>query len=154
MVKAGIIVGIVALVLILGSTFLMSPLCSPCWGIVLGLAAGYLAGVYEKPLAQNDMIKKAVIAGVIAALFAGVGSLIGAILNGAYLNPADLQNIYQFLNLPATMPDETTIWVGQIGSACCVGLLNLAVMAGLGAAGGALWWQVRGKNNPEVSIDQ
>ena len=154
MVKSGIILGIVALILIVGSTFLLSPLCSPCWGIVIGLAAGYLAGVFDKPLTQNDMIKKGVIAGVIAALFAGAGSLIGAILNGAYLNPADLQNIYEFLDLPVSMPDETTIWVGQIGSACCVGLVNLVVIGGLGAAGGALWWQIRGKNQPEQSIIQ
>ena len=154
MVKAGIIIGVVALVLVLGSAFLISPFCAPCWGVLLGLAAGYLAGVFDHPAVMNDLVKKGAIAGAIAAAFAGLGSLIGGVINAAMLNPADLQSLGDALGVQLPNMDSTSIWTGQLGGACCVGLLNLALMAGLGAAGAALWWQISGKKRVEVQPPQ
>ena len=93
-------------------------------------------------------------AGAIAAAFAGLGSLIGGVINAAMLNPADLQSLGDALGVQLPNMDSTSIWTGQLGGACCVGLLNLALMAGLGAAGAALWWQISGKKRVEVQPPQ
>jgi hypothetical protein len=56
--------------------------------------------------------------------------------------------MYELLGVTDYSLDQTAIWVGQLGSAVCGGLLNAVLMAGMGAAGGALWWQIQGKNRP------
>jgi hypothetical protein len=154
MVKSGIIIGAVGFLLVLISSVLISPVCAPCWGLILGLAAGYLAGIFEKPLNNNDTIKKGAIAGAIAAALVIVGGLIGGIVNAAILDPADLANIYENFGFPDMSLDQTSIWIGQLGSAICCGLLNVVLMAGLGTAGGALWWQFKGKNQPADPFSQ
>ncbi len=154
MVKSGIIIGIVGFVLVLGSAVIFSPLCAPCWGLILGLAAGYLAGVFEKPTVNANVIKRGAIAGAIAGGLVLVGALIGGIINASLLNPSDLRQIYEWLGVSGYSLDQTTIWAGQLGSAICGGLLNVALMAGMGAAGGALWWQIQGKNKPVESSIQ
>jgi len=67
-------------------------------------------------------------------------------VNASILDPTQLANMYEIFGLPDISLDQTSIWVGQLGSAVCCGLLNVALMAGLGTAGGALWWQLKGKN--------
>ncbi len=148
MVKSGIIIGAVGFVLVLVSSVLFSPVCAPCWGVILGLGAGYLAGVFDKPQHNNDAIKKGAIAGAIAAAFIIIGALIGGIVNASILDPSDLANMYEYFGLSDVALDQTSIWLGQLGSALCCGLLNVALMTGLGTAGGALWMQLRGKNQP------
>jgi hypothetical protein len=120
----------------------------------LGLTAGFLGGVFDKPSSSADSVKKGAIAGVIGAAFGMVASLIGGIINGAAVNPENLQALYEMLNLSIGTVDKTTIWLSQLGIACCVGLLNLALMGGLGAAGGAIWWQMRGKKQAFPPVAQ
>lgn len=48
MLKSGLIVGVVMIVLAIGST-LISPLCAPCVALLAGLGAGYLACVFDRP---------------------------------------------------------------------------------------------------------
>jgi MFS family permease len=153
MVRAGIIVGAVGFVLVLGSAVIISPLCTLCWGLILGLAAGYLAGVYEKPANNNDTLKKGAIAGAIAAGLVMLGALIGGIINAAILEPADIQQMYELLGIDLTL-DQTSLWVGQLGAALCGGLLNIVLMAGFGALGGILWWQIQGKKRPTESFPE
>lgn len=154
MVKSGIIIGAVGFVVVLISSVLISPICAPCWGLILGLGAGYLAGVFDKPQNNNDTIKKGAIAGAIAAALVIVGALIGGVINSSILDPADMANIYENFGLPDVSLDQTTIWLGQLGSALCCGLLNVVLMAGLGTAGGALWWQFKGKKQPVNPFSQ
>jgi hypothetical protein len=142
MVKSGLIIGAVAFILVLGGT-LISPLCAPCVGILLGLAAGYLAGVFDKPALSADCTKKGASAGAIAGGISILGSLIGAVINAAVIAPSGNAQINDLLGLPPS--DPATIWGAQLGAACCLGLLNVALGAGLGAAGGALWYQMTGK---------
>lgn len=146
MVKSGIIIGAVGFVLVLVSSVFISPVCAPCWGLILGLGAGYLAGVFDKPQNNNDAMKKGAIAGAIAAALIIIGALIGGVINASILEPTDLANMYEYFGLPDMTLDQTSIWIGQLGSAICCGLLNVGLMAGLGTAGGALWWQFKGKN--------
>jgi hypothetical protein len=55
MVKSGLIVGAVMLLLALGTT-LISPICSICVAVFAGLAAGYLANVFERPQMPEKLL--------------------------------------------------------------------------------------------------
>lgn len=146
MVRSGLMIGILTLVLVLGSTTLFTPFCAPCLGLVLGIAAGYMAGSNEKPVNSNEAIRKGAIAGAIAGGLGFAGGMVGAVINGAVVNPEDLTSIYQLLRLPNPNYDQASIWMLQLTSGLCVGLFNTIWMAILGLAGGALWFQLRGKD--------
>jgi hypothetical protein len=79
-----------------------------------------------------------------------VGSLIGlaiaGAINAAMVGPERAAEMMESLGLPASS-DPTSYYAGAIGGPCCVGLVNVALMAGLGALGGMLWYQVGGKKN-------
>lgn len=145
MIKSGLIFGAAAFVLILGSSILVSPLCAPCLGMILGLGAGYVAGIYDKPASSGEGVRKSGIAGGIAGSMGFLGGLVGAIVNGVLLNPSSLEMLYETFGLPKVAVDQTTIWAAQIAGGFCIGLFNIAWMAILGVVGGTLWYQVRGK---------
>ena len=144
MIKAGLIVGAVAALFtaIFGS--IISPYCGICAGIFAGLAAGYLAGVFQKPATSAEATKLGASAGAIDGGVSIVGSLIAAVINGLMLDPAEMAAMAEALGI-AMQADQTTIWAGQMFSACCVGLLNVGIGAGLGAAGGAIWYKMTGE---------
>jgi hypothetical protein len=146
MIKSGLIFGAVAFLLILGSSILVTPFCGPCLGLFLGLAAGYFAGFFDKPASSREGVKKGAIAGAIAGSLGFAGGLIGAVINGALVNPSNLEAIYRTLGITHMNIDQTTIWIAQILGGFCIGLFNIGWMAILGIAGGALWYQLTGKN--------
>lgn len=146
MIKSGLIIGAVTFLFVLGSSILITPIFAPCLGLFLGLAAGYVGGVFDKPASSGEAVRKGGIAGVIAGSFGFVGGLIGGVVNGALLNPSSLDWLYKTLGVPSVTIDQATIWIGQIVAGFCTGLFNIAWMAILGVAGGALWFQIAGKN--------
>jgi len=149
MVKSGLIIGAVSFFLVLGSTFILSPLCAPCVAIFLGLAAGYLAGVFDKPALSGDSAKKGAIAALIASAFALLGGMLGGVGNAFVLgNMGYGEQFNQALGFVPVGPNG--YWIGQLTVACCAGLFNLALMAGLGAAGGAIWFSLVGKKQAEI----
>jgi len=72
--------------------------------------------------------------------------MIGGVINGALVNPSILREIYNTLGMPNVNIDQTTVRIMQLVGAACIGLFNIGWMAILGVAGGALWYQMRGKN--------
>lgn len=152
MVKSGLIFGIVALLLFIGSATIISPLCAPCLGLFLGLGAGYLAGSFDKPANVNESTRKGAIAGAIAGSLGLVGGMIGGVINGLILNPSDLNSIYQLLGVPNPFTSQSNIWTFQLVGGFCIGLFDIAFMAILGLAGGALWYQITGKNQTRTII--
>ena len=146
MLKSGLIAGGVTFVLALGFT-LLSPLCVPCLAFFLGLGAGYLAGVFDKPLDNGSSAKSGAGAGAIGGVGAIIGQMVGALLNAVIVGPERAARMLEQLGLPMATPDSfgSGYWIGVIGSGCCFGLLDVALMAGLGALGGLLWWQISGK---------
>jgi hypothetical protein len=54
-----------------------------------------------------------------------------------------MDSFNQILGLPSS--DPATVWIGQIIAALCIGIINLVLMAGIGAGGGAIWYQITGK---------
>ena len=148
MLKSGLILGVVALLLAIGAA-LLSPLCVPCLTLLLGLGAGYLAGAFDKPSEKRGSTKSGAIAGAIGGAGALIGQAVGAVINSQLVGPGGaIQLIRQLgIQLPSgTTPADiaTGYWGGVIGSTCCLGLFDVALMAGLGALGGLLWWQVAG----------
>ncbi len=150
MYRSGLILGIAALFVAAGAT-LVSPVCAPCAIVFLGLGAGYLAGVYEKPSTSSAASRVAAIGGALGGLGALLGQGLGTAINGALVGPQGAQRVSQVLGmqLPTGAGFEQTYWILQVGTAACLGLLDVLLMAAFGALGGLLWWQTSGKNaNP------
>ncbi len=146
MLRAGLIVGAVSIAIaVCGS--LLSPFCVPCLALFAGLGAGYLAGVFDetKLPAQNDAIKVGAQAGAIAGVGAILGQVLGAVANVIIVGPQGAQDVARQLGLPSNF-DANTYYAVQAVMTCCLGLLNVALMAGTGALGGVLWWQITGKS--------
>lgn len=142
MLKAGLIAGAVAFVLVLIGAAGLTPLCALCVPLVSGLLAGYLTGVFERPSVQ-DRMKRGAYAGAIAGGIGFAAGMIAAIINAAVLqNPQFQPN--QFLGLPESSP--AMIWAGQLGINFCIGLVNVGLHAALGAGGVAIWANTAGKD--------
>jgi hypothetical protein len=146
MVKSGLIVGVISLFVILGFSVVLTQYCAPCVVILFGLAAGYLAGVFDKPISSGESLKKGGFAGAIAGAIGLLGGLIGGVVNSLLLNPGNMSSFYQMLGISGFNINQTQIWLSQMGFAFCVGLFDIAWMALLGIAGGAVWFQISGKN--------
>ncbi len=58
MVKSGVIFGVVALVLVLGFSVLLTPFCAPCIGLFLGLAQDMSPVYLINPLIPLKALKK------------------------------------------------------------------------------------------------
>ncbi len=152
MVKSGLIFGAITFFLVLGISTIVSPLCAPCLGLLLGLGAGYVAGNYDKPSDVNSSLRRGAIAGAIAGGLGLLGGLVGGVINGFLLKPEDFSSIYQLLGLPNPNYTQGNIWALQLGGGFCIGLLNVVWMAILGLAGGAIWYQISGKNQTRSVI--
>ena len=144
MVKAGLIFGIVMLVLGIGGS-LITPICVPCIALMAGLGAGYLASVYEKRATSGDAAKVGAGAGAIAGAGALLGQITGGIINAVVGDPQLAAELLESWGLPATY-DPTMYYVSLIGGGVCFGIVDLVLMAGFGALGGILWYQITGKN--------
>ena len=149
MLKSGLIVAIIAFLFSAGAT-LISPLCVPCVGVFLGLAAGFLAGIFDKPVSNNASANSGALAGVIAGVGALFGQAVSTIINGVLVGPEGTARLLEGMGLPSASqgPDfAMTYWGTLVGSVCCLGLLNMALMAGFGALGAVIWRQSMGKKN-------
>jgi hypothetical protein len=146
MVRSGLIVGGIMLLLVLGAS-LLTPFCSVCLAIPAGLLAGYLANVFERPGAgaasMAGPVARGAIAGAIAGALAILGQFIGAVINASSIDPAVLSRVFGVDNLT-----QQSLWLFQLLGAFCIGLLNLALMAGLGAAGALIWQQIQSRQAP------
>jgi hypothetical protein len=146
MIKSGLIAAGAMLLLTIGVT-LISPYCVPCVAIFLGLGAGYLAGVFDKPASNGGCAKSGAVAGAIGGVGAIVGHLIGGGLNALIVGPEGAARILRQLGFPSSSITPTTYYATTFGIGCCLGILDLLLLAGLGALGGLLWWQITGKKS-------
>lgn len=142
MVKSGLIVGAVMFLFVLGLAAVISPLCALCVPLLTGLGAGYLAGVFDKPLSNGEAAKRGAGAGAIAAAIAILAQMIASVINSLVLqNPQ-----YQLGRLwGAETVDPAMVWVLQIVFALCIGLMNVGLTAAFGAGGGAIWFGTTNK---------
>jgi hypothetical protein len=150
MVKSGLILGAISFLFILGFGVFIAPFCAPCLGLFFGLAAGYLAGVFDKPTDSSESIRKGGYAGAIAGGLGFVGGLIASVVNGVLLNPANVESFSRLFGISNLGVSQAQIWASQLGFAVCIGLFDVLWMALLGVAGGALWFQLVGKNQTTI----
>jgi hypothetical protein len=148
MLKSGAITGAIAFVLAIGGSFLSAIICVPCWGLFAGLGAGYLGGLFDKPTSNGNAAKAGAGAGAIGGVGGFIGQIIGSLLNAAVVGPeASAEMLRQLGVTGADGSNVAAYYAGAFGTGCCLGLGAIALMAGLGALGGILWWQLSGKNS-------
>ncbi len=152
MVKSGLIFGAISLLFTLGLAVFISPACAPCLGLILGLAAGYMAGVFDKPADSGESIKKGGYAGAIAGALGLLGGFIASVINGLILTPTNLSSFMKIFGINNFLISKGQIWASEIGFAVCIGLFDVLWMALLGVAGGALWYQFVGKNQTSTIL--
>jgi hypothetical protein len=145
MSKSGLIVGIFSFFLVLGISVGLTPLCSPCLTIFLGLAAGYFAGVFDQPASRDAVTKIGLNAGLIAGGMAFVAQILASVINGILVGPSGAAAFGDALGLGGTI-DASSYYTSLILLTLCIGVLNVGIMAGLGALGGMAWWNFSGKN--------
>ncbi|MCC7360886.1 MAG: hypothetical protein IT317_15495 [Anaerolineales bacterium] len=146
MTKAGLIIAGVMLVLGTVAAWLQPLLCVPCLALFAGIGGGYLAGQFDKPGAGNLAAK----AGAGAGAIGGVGALLAHLIGGAItmftVGQQNAQIIAELLGTGSNPADNPAAYYGgAFGAACCLGLFEVALLAGLGALGGLLWYQITGK---------
>lgn len=151
MFKSGLIVAAIALLFGLGLT-LLSPVCTPYVAVILGVLAGYLAGVFDKPADNSSATRTGAGGGLVASIGVILGQMFGAVANSMLVGPEGAQQLLDSFGAPspyspAVMPGY---YFGVIGSAICFSLINLILMVALGALGGLLWWQLSGKNSDQA----
>ncbi len=147
MLKSGLITAGVMLLLGAGVS-LLSPICVPCLAIFVGLGAGYLVGLFDKPASNGAVAKGGAAAGAIGGVGAVIGHLIGGAINVVIVGPEKAIELMRQFGLPVDAASSpAAYYAGAFGGACCIGLIDLLLLAGLGALGGLLWWQITGKNS-------
>ena len=148
MKKSALIFALVAFVLTLGLT-LITPFCTPCLALFVGTLAGYLAVVFDKPVDKSAAVKKGALAGALGGIGAILGQIVGAIINGATVGPKGTADLLRQLGMSTGGADMTiTYWIAMVASTLCFGLLNIGIMAGMGALGGMLWNSFNNKQVP------
>ncbi len=150
MKKSGLIIGGIALIFSFVIT-LLSPFLLSCITPVLGIAAGYLAGVFELSLLQKDAIKSATKAGLLGGAGMLLGQILGTVINGLLVGPEGAVMVLSSLGLSVGSPAyiAKSYWQFMVIGTACISLFNIALMAGLGALGGLIWWEASGRARAE-----
>ncbi len=148
MIKAGIIVGFIAMFFAVGVA-LLSPVCVPCVALLLGIAAGFLGGMFEKPAEGKETTRVGGLAGLISGIGIALGQLIGAIVNSQLVGPDGAAEMMRNFGLQGGGAGafENSYWVGVVASTVCFGLLDIVLMAGLGVVGALMWGKFMRKND-------
>ncbi len=147
MVKSGLIVGGITLVLGIIGGFIFPLVCIPCTALFAGVGAGYLAGRFEKPLTTGDSARRGAGAGAIGGVGALLAHVIAGVANAATLGPGGANDLLKSLGIPlSSTSDPTLFYGGAVAGACCFGLVEVVLMAAVGALGGLLWYQLTGKS--------
>jgi hypothetical protein len=152
MIKSSLIAVPVTVVVIL-VTGLLSELCccaSPAAAVFLGLAAGALCAWFEKPGRKDRALKRGAAAGTIAGVAALPAQVLGEIVVALALAGSGKVDISLFGLPEARATVDLWNWaLNALFAASLYGLISAAVMAGMGAVGGALWFRVSKKGKQE-----
>ncbi len=150
MVKSGIIVGAIAFVYLFVTSIAMS-ICTPLEAIILGLAAGALAAFFDKAQLANKAAISGGVAGFIAAILGILGNVVGTLIKTYVIFTPDTVNSLaaQLTGMESSAFNSTSSAAGTaisliVSLGCCV-ILDLVLMVGLGALGGYLWFQYKGR---------
>jgi hypothetical protein len=156
MLKSSLIAVPLTVIVILITGFLSELCCcaSPFAAVFLGLAAGVVCAFFEKPLLKNRAIERGATAGAIAGIAALPAQVLGEIVVALLLAGSGKVDISLF-GLPAASA-TVDLWNWVLNALCAAtlyGLIAAAVMAGMGAVGGALWFRVLRKQDLEPGAE-
>lgn len=148
MIKAGLIAAAVMLTLGSVGAWFLALLCVPCLALFAGVGGGYLAGQFDRPGTSNLAVRAGAGAGAIGGVGALLAHLIGGAITAATTGAENAALIAELMGVTGNPADNPiAFYGGALGAACCMGLFEVALMAGVGALGGLLWYQMSGKNN-------
>ncbi|MBN2084010.1 MAG: hypothetical protein JW748_02210 [Anaerolineales bacterium] len=159
MLKSSLIAVPVTAIVILCTGFLSELCCcaSPFTAVFLGLAAGALCALVEKPLHRDRALKRGAIAGAIAGFAAVPAQVLGEIAVALAIAGSGQVDISLFGLPQASATVDLWNWaLNAFFAASLYGLLAAAIMTGTGAAGGAIWFRVYRRKNtePGTGVDQ
>jgi len=151
--KAGLIFGVIGLIVVLAVAFIpiIGPLiCGPVVAVIIGAIAGYYGVRWS---AGTPGISRGVLAGTLS----GVGMLLGAVIGYTILismmrnNPLFQEQLQEALRQQPNAkidPAALDTIIGIVGPAVgfCFGILNLLLGLAFGAFGG--WLAVRNRPQP------
>jgi hypothetical protein len=150
MIRSALIIGAISLVYMFFAN-IAQMLCVPFLAVILGIAAGGLAGFFDKPAAVN----KAVVNGALAGLIAGAGAVMGTMAGLAirvfviFSPDTFVQLIPNSAGIQYTSTDTT---LGILTLFCCCAGLDFVIMAAMGALGGYLWFRYPSKKKPAAAL--
>lgn len=133
-IKFGLIVGAIGLILNVCVSTLMG-FCGPFASLIAGGVAGYLAAQKEKLPSKGEGAKAGAIAGGITGGLMLFGQIIGGIATLIYTQTTGTS----LFGTPPAFGDSSgtaTYYVMGIVTACCFGLVGVALAAGAGAGAG------------------
>jgi MFS family permease len=109
--------------------------------VVIGLAAGYLAGVFDKPPAGNQTIKTGAFAGLISGVGALLGQVLGSVINSFLVGPDKATQFMDYLGYQLQNPEafQSRYWIGMVGGTICCSVMDIILMAGFGILGALAW---------------
>jgi len=148
MIKAGLIGAGVGFIYIMSLT-LLSPLCTLCFTPMLGVGVGYIAGWFDKPLRAESSLSRGTIAGGITGLGVVIGQMAATVVNGILVTRSDRLPLLlrEFGLSQAFMVDGDDYWQTTLTLSSFCSVFNLALIVGLGALGGIIWFQRHGASS-------
>jgi hypothetical protein len=144
MVKSSLIVGVITFFLVLIGGLLSNICClaSPVLAILLGLAAGFLCAIFEKPSESEKAAVRGALAGAITGGVGLVAQFIGQMISQLILG-SNVACIPGMCSESAAPISQTSVTLFAVFNACFYGLILLPIMAGLGAVGAVLWLKTK-----------
>jgi hypothetical protein len=100
-------------------------------------------------MGSNDAARTGAGAGAIAGAGVFLAQVIASVSTAAIQGPERsaemMEPLLRSLGLPPTAPDPVTFYATAVGTACCFGLVDVALATGLGALAGMIWYQMTGR---------
>ena len=144
MLKAGLPGAVIGFIYVMGIT-LISPFCTLCFTPLLGISIGYLANRFDKPPRVEASLGSGAIAGAMTGFGALLGQMLAAVVNGILVTHwEELPALFKQMGF-GQIPDQSQYWQTTLTANSFCSLLNLGIIAGLGAVGGLIWFQQQSK---------
>lgn len=111
-------------------------ICGPVVALVAAAVAGYLAVQAENPTEQSEGARAGAVSGAIAGALVLGGQMLGVVASLTLVQSLGLET--SFGQIPTPEIEQTFYWLGGLGVGLCIGLVDVAIGAGAGAAAGYL----------------
>lgn len=159
-----LIFGISSFFLFLVVTFLLA-CCTPCLAALAGAGAGWLAAHWTGSRTQDAAVRVGALAGAFSGIGALLGQVVGALLSAQLITPEMVSDAYDTVTqlfqslgpealegfeVPGTEFVTRTALITQAGC----GLVNVGIMAALGALAGLVYFRYRSNNESRAGADR